>query len=204
MATGYTADIVDGKITTFKEFATKCMRAFGATMHMRDEPLNTPYRPAETSQYYLHELAELEKEKARIESMSEEDLVSTRKNELLERKRELEEIIRERKESRKRLEKILAEAKKYQPPTEDHEGIRKFMIAQLETTIEWDGSSEYYEKELKEVKEKINDLNPEEIRKELLDDIIYDLKYYTEKHNEDLKSVERSNKWVEDFLKSIE
>lgn len=40
MPTGYTAGILDNKITTFSEFALLCSRAFGATIHMREDDLD--------------------------------------------------------------------------------------------------------------------------------------------------------------------
>lgn len=43
MPTGYTAGILNGTIKTFKEFATKCSRAF--MIHMRDEAHDAPYTP---------------------------------------------------------------------------------------------------------------------------------------------------------------
>lgn len=52
MPTGYTAGILDGEINTFEEFAKTCMRAFGATIHMRDEPLSKTYEPEKTSDYH--------------------------------------------------------------------------------------------------------------------------------------------------------
>ena len=42
MPTGYTADIQDGKITTLREYALSCARAFGALIMMRDDPHDAP------------------------------------------------------------------------------------------------------------------------------------------------------------------
>lgn len=52
MATGFTSGIIDGSITNFKQFATQCIRAFGATLHMRDESLDVEYTPQKVSDYY--------------------------------------------------------------------------------------------------------------------------------------------------------
>ena len=43
MPTGYTAGIIDGKTETFQDFAKQCMRAFGVTIHMRDENMDKGY-----------------------------------------------------------------------------------------------------------------------------------------------------------------
>ena len=45
MPTGYTAGIADGTITNFEQYALRCIRAFGATMHLRDESLEHEYEP---------------------------------------------------------------------------------------------------------------------------------------------------------------
>lgn len=42
MPTGYTADIKDG--ITFRDFALRCARAFGATIMQRDEDISIPPR----------------------------------------------------------------------------------------------------------------------------------------------------------------
>jgi hypothetical protein len=51
MPTGYTAEILDGKVTTFREFAQKCMRAFESTIHMRDESLDKKYTSRKVEKY---------------------------------------------------------------------------------------------------------------------------------------------------------
>lgn len=42
MPTGYTCDVQNGKITTLREYALTCVRAFGVAITLRDEPLDTP------------------------------------------------------------------------------------------------------------------------------------------------------------------
>ena len=39
MPTGYTCHIEDGTVTTLRQYALTCARAFGACASMRDEPL---------------------------------------------------------------------------------------------------------------------------------------------------------------------
>ena len=40
MPTGYTTDIYNGKDVTFKDFALKCARAFGACIHQREDNID--------------------------------------------------------------------------------------------------------------------------------------------------------------------
>ena len=60
MPTGYTGYIVDGDITEFKDFAKLCMRACGATIHMRDEPTDKEYEPRTPSDYHLTSISRAE------------------------------------------------------------------------------------------------------------------------------------------------
>ena len=42
MPTGYTAIIEDDPNCTFEQYLMRCARAFGATVTMRDDPLDKP------------------------------------------------------------------------------------------------------------------------------------------------------------------
>ena len=55
MPTGYTEDIYNGKDVTFKDFALKCARAFGACVHQRDDDANDPPKLREPNTGYYEE-----------------------------------------------------------------------------------------------------------------------------------------------------
>lgn len=74
MPTGYTADLVDGKINTVEEYAKLCMRAFGATLHMRDEPLDKQYTTSEPSTYHLDAINDVKKDIERLQSTPIEEI----------------------------------------------------------------------------------------------------------------------------------
>jgi len=56
MPTGYTAGIINGETETFQDFAKDCMRAFGATMHMRDDDMDKDYVPRTPSDYHTKQI----------------------------------------------------------------------------------------------------------------------------------------------------
>ena len=60
MPTGYTEGIIDGKTETFQDFAKQCMRAFGATIHMRDEDMEAEITPRTPSDYSSKEIESFE------------------------------------------------------------------------------------------------------------------------------------------------
>ncbi len=203
MPTGYTAGIVDGEIKTFKDFAKNCARAFGATMHMREESLNTPYKPREVIPYYFDAVKEIEDKIKYTEITTPEELV---KNEELALRKEIEENLEEiskRKIGVKLIEQILIETKNYTPPTPEHEGIKKFMIEQLETTIQYDFNTNYYEDQNKELEHQLKSLNGVELKSEKLEYLNKQLTRRLESLEEQINLTNESNKWVKDFFDSL-
>ena len=51
-----------GKEVTFKQFALTCARAFGALVHMRDEPLSAPIEKPQQGSYHEDHLEDAQKE----------------------------------------------------------------------------------------------------------------------------------------------
>lgn len=205
MPTGYTAEIIEGKISTFKEFAQKCMRAFGATIHMRDESLDKKYVPREVEKYYIESVKECEEE---LESLkkSDDSFFAKKIREQLEEdyvyyQNKLSGVLK----SKRSLESILEDAKNWNPPTDEHTGIKDFMIEQLEETLRHDGDPTYHQKELEKIREKLESpIDVSEIRSQMIKDAEEDLERAKERLAEEIKRCEDSNKWAKEFLKSIE
>lgn len=205
MPTGYTDGIIKGDITTFEEFAILCTRAFGATIHMRDQPLDKRYEKAEISEYHPQELDRLRKEKSEMNGLSDEEIIDEAKNWVEEEKRGLHELIQESHKSKIKLTEILNKAKKFEPPTKDHEHFKKFMIDQLEKTIDFDCGTEYEEDLLKKLDQ--IEMDAESLRKKKLDRIDKSISYHEEELLKEKERCEGRNKWMDslfDSLKSFE
>jgi len=74
MPTGYTYPVEEGTITTAKEFAANCARAFGAFIHQRDDNGDVLYYPTPPSEdsYYVKALAEAKEKLASWLNTTEE------------------------------------------------------------------------------------------------------------------------------------
>lgn len=203
MPTGYTAGIIDGDIKTFEEYAKQCMRAFGATIHMRDESMNSEYEPRIPSSYYTDRIVELQKELDDLKNTSDEKLLENIKSKYAEQKEYLAKKVLEKEKTRTLLYKFLNTAINYNPPTEEHVGIKRFMIEQLEMTISSDCDTEYELTELKELKSLTNNIDVAQTREELTSSINESLEYYQKEFNKELKRCTDSNLWVEHFLQSL-
>jgi hypothetical protein len=144
MPTGYTAAIADG--ITFEQFALGCARAFGALVLMRDDPADAPIPDEfQPSDYHTKALAAARAELLRIERLTvpqaRDELAAEWANTEKDRVRRLEEMA----DLRCKYERMLAAAKAWNAPTSEHEGMRKFMIEQIEESIRFDCGGNYYD-----------------------------------------------------------
>lgn len=203
MPTGYTAGILDGKITTFPQFAKQCMRAFGATMHMRDDDMDAEFTPRTPSDYCSKRIKEAMQLLIDAEVLSDEVIIANRKKELEERKAYHLKSIEKSKVDTKNMNAILKDVRKWQPPTSEHTGIKDFMIDQIEKTIDFDCKTEYHDEGLAKIELELLTLNASEIRKYMIAKAKKDFEYNTKNYNEDVKRCDTSNQWVTDFINSL-
>ena len=203
MPTGYTYGIIEGKTKTFNEFAENCMRNFGACIHMRDDDSDKKYTPREPSNYHTKELQSSKEKLEKAEKMTDAELIEMRKKELKEDEKRYKKNIKETESARKKLDEFLLKAEAYDPPTEDHEGIKKFMIEQLKTTIDYDGSAKYSIEGLAKTEIELNNIDANDVRFTLMEEAHKNIAYHLKEHKEELKRCANSNKWVEIFVKSL-
>ena len=204
MPTGYTARVIEGKITTFEGFAKLCARAFGATIHMRDENLDVPYESRVPSDYYEEIIKEDEEKLERLKSSTDDeiklDILKCYNESLLYHKSKLEEI----EKHASILIPMLEKANSYVPPTEEHTGIKDFMIDQLKQTLDRDCDAEYHVERIKEIEEATSlGIDVKERRKEMLKECEEDLKRHRVNLKEEEERCLQSNLWVEQYYQSI-
>ncbi len=203
MPTGYTAGIIDGKTETFQDFAKQCMRAFGVTIHMRDENMDKEYEPITPSDYHTKALEEAKEKLKQAENLTDAELIEMRTKELEESKKFHLESIAKIKVTRAKLEEFLAKAIEFKAPTPEHEELRKFMIEQLQSTIDFDGKTDYHDKALPEIQMELNNIDANQIRFSMIADANTDITYHLKNHKEELKRCAQSNAWVETLLGSL-
>lgn len=204
MPTGYTAGIIDGEITTFEQFATQCTRAFGATIHMRDNPLDSPYEPRTPSEYYVNSLQSQREKLEETKTMTDEAIVQDFENLLKDSLEYHERELEKTKVNLGRLNSIMESAKSWVPPTEDHEGVRDYMIDQLEITIKADGDPSYHVNKIVQAKKELEEgIDPKVYREEKIKEIEDRISYYEGEVQKELERCKQSNDWMDKFLESI-
>ena len=138
MPTGYTAPVQDGTVVEFKDFAMQCARAFGGMIHMREDSQKAEYRPATVSDYYPNAIESTLAEIAEVEAWTAKDAMIAA---LTAWGRNLVADAEARKRSaayKERYDAMLAQVATWEPPTEEHQGLKDFMVSQLEDSIKFD------------------------------------------------------------------
>lgn len=197
MPTGYTSEMYNGKEQTFKEFAMKCARQFGACIRMRDEPSNIEIPVFEPDDYHLKALEKSRKEQANFNSMSEDQLRKEYKKLYDEETQAIAKQIKEYRELRQRYNQMLDQAKAWVPPTPDHKELKKFMIEQLQSSIDFDCNEEYTGK-YRNIPASF-----EEWKKKCIDKFAYDEEYHNKGYEKECANVARSNAWIKALKDSL-
>lgn len=204
MPTYYTAGIIDGKINDFKSFARLCMGNFGACIHMRDLPPGEPYSKREPDGYYLLRIEREKEELRKLEKMSDQEILDNEIETIKSNIKYHKEKIIEIGKLHAKLEEIRREIDSWVPPGDEHLGIKKFMMEQIETTINHDCDTEYLSSHLSKLDANPAKIDPAKIRKERMESHKESIATFTQRHKEDLQKIEDSHQWVVKFLKSIE
>lgn len=144
MPTGYTSAIKDG--ITFETFALQCARAFGALVMMRDDRLDAPipdeFKP---SDYYSNRIHEIANEITKVHGMTEAEAEVASNAECEARCERARDHIAEATILQRKYEEMLQRVREWSPPTEEHTGLKDFMIQQILDSIKFDCSTDYFE-----------------------------------------------------------
>lgn len=196
MPTGYTAPIYEGKEMTFEQFMLRCARNFGALISMREEPLDVPipddFQPDD---YHKNQIEKWQKKAAMFVRPKREDLESEYQAAYDKAKAEYDEKEVERKALRNRYADMIEKVKNWQPPTSDHENLKKFAISQLEDSMNHD--CHYWE---------FTFLDKERwVESEMNRDDFFakNLAYHKEQYEKEVKACKARTEWVRQLKASL-
>lgn len=137
MATGYTSVIKDG--ISARKFILRCARAFDACVMQRDEAVDVlPPKAVEASDYHQRRLEEGVEEYMKLRSMSQVDLEEAAGEARDEAVASNKRRVAETEDLGSKYEAMLDAVKEWQPPSEEHEPLRKFMVEQIQMSVEHD------------------------------------------------------------------
>jgi hypothetical protein len=204
MPTGYTHGVSEGTITTFEQFAEQCMRAFGACIMQRDDPMSDKpkLRTPDTS-YHSKELKRARAQLRRAKKVKASILALRAIEQAQNDHKYHTNKIAEEKVIFKRYSRMLEDAEAWVPPTPEHENFKKFMIEQLRDSIKHDCSGNYHERELQLAVSRLLGFNAKENRAELIETANRDIQYHLKEIAEERRRVKESNDWIMAIYNSL-
>ena len=202
MPTGYTDLLYNeetGKKATLKDFVLRCAHGFLGEMYDRslDTPIELELPP--DGGYHTERLAEAYKDKTEFESLTKVQVERRANADYRKERKDLFETIKRRDALRKRYEGMLAKVREWEPPTEEHEGLKNYMVEQLEGSIEHDCDVSYFQERLEELVMP----TPEQFKQRKLDRFDSDIKYYEEQVIKEIERTRQRNAWVKALFESL-
>ena len=196
MPTGYTEGVQSGRIKSFREYAWQCARASGACIHQRDDLGDVKPTRDEPSKHHAIERDNARAELKAFQSMSDLDRKAAWSDSERSRKKMAREQIAKNKKERERYEAMLAKAKAFSPPTEGHAEFAKFIVSQLESSIQFDCGGNYWERQLETV-------SFEKWQADRLATLERSVAHHAKEHEEELTRVDGRNAWLDALEKAI-
>jgi len=196
MPTGYTQLLHDNPDTTTAEFIMRCARAMGACVSMRDEPLSTPIpETLKVDEYYVNRVVETQRRLFELRAMTPEQARNQAHLKQCEANLSRAEELEKYKKIAAVIENMTKSVKEWRAPTEQHEGLKSFMLEQLGMeNPEW--MVDYYSKSAKP-------LDGDEWLKEEIERAKIDVERAEQRLAEEIESTAARNEWIKQLREAL-
>lgn len=200
MPSGYTASIYEGENPTFSEFIMRCARGMGALITMRDEAPDAPI-PDEFKPHTSYHDEAIAKARTTIEKLTSMDDASADEAAAEEYAQGMAEWNKRQEKSRdlaRRYRAMLAEVEAWQPPTPDHEGLKKFMREQLQESLRFDCQDDEFAQQWKPKRR-----SGPVWRDEKAAQAHRDIAYHSEERAKEVERTQARTDWVKALRESL-
>jgi len=151
MPTGYTSKLM-AEEQSFPEFVLGCARAFGALIAMRDSPNGTPIpEKFYPSDYHAKKVVLARKELKRLKAMKHGERLKFGQSAKEAAIKHNEQWLKKDKAENDRLLAMAQNVIAWNPPTKDHQGLKEFMLQQLDISR---NDLDYMHSQLEQAKER--------------------------------------------------
>lgn len=182
MPTGYSSAVLDGTITELKDFVLHCTPGVMGTI------------PSAPDQYYRNRLTETQEWLSDLLNMTPGEIEKAAQEDYEKSLNNWQKSDVDRQLFYERYNSMLIMVRNWQPPTQEHDSLRDFMIEQLERSIKFDCldierpieklPQEWYSHNIKEASGKID--------------------YYALEMVRELDKFEKNSAWMAELHKSLE
>lgn len=195
MPTGYTAELMD-KGQDFRTFILTCARAFGACIMQREDPMDQPPAKQAPSDYYTKAILTAQGRLQALKAMTPEQQKA--EGEML-RQQAVQSAQASRVRSlaeNERLDEMVAQVKAWIPPTDEHKGLKDFMLEQIKISR---NDPEWSAKWLRDAEDK----TAEAYFVEAVSRADHDLDYHAREHAKEVERTDGRNDWIDKLYASI-
>lgn len=193
MPTGYTAKLYDGEDVSFKDFLLGCAHAFN--FRMRDLPIGSEIPEPKMDDYYVKAVERDTERLAAAKALTIEQAQQAASDTYVAALNAAANAELRRLDHVKQYNKMVAEVRAWVPPTPAHQGIKDFMLQQLQVTYEFD---------LNPYKSDIVLQTPEQYIETEIASAQRSLDYSLEHLEEQTRKFNEGVEWVNALTKSIE
>lgn len=195
MPTGYTAGIADD--VTFNEFVMSCALGMGALVMMREEPMNAQIPEMfEPSDYNTKIIAETTAALERLDCMTiaEAEQAASAAYEIVIA--EQAKAVHRNDTLREKYTAMLEKVEAWQPPSEDHNGLKEFMVEQIISSINYDCGNYYRDQKHKKI-------TGAEWKKQEETRLHKDMAYHEAENTKEVERTEARNNWLRKLRESL-
>lgn len=194
MPSFYTQGVQSGEVTSLREFILICARAMNALYIMRDKPAEMPIpkRLEPDTKYYDERLAEANARLKELRAMSVKEKVEAAaayNTSVLQRNAE---CVAQNEKERKRYTDMIEKVRAWENPPE---GLKDFMLEQLENGRSFDTTDKPYQGETFSAPDWY-DMEVEQA--------VNNIAYYMKQANAIIARTEENNRWLEKLHTSLE
>lgn len=194
MPTGYTEEIKNG--ISFEDFVMTCARQMSPLICLKDNfyaPIPEKFEP---SKYHLETLKLYEEKLKKLQEMLPFETEAAAK-EYYEKRIEYNKTMKQKNILlEEKYKKIKKQVEEWQPPTEKHEALKKFMFEQINTSIECDCHVDYFD-------ETPIKLTGKQWLKEKIEETKDSIKYHKEKYEKEIIHTKEANEWLNQLRNSL-
>lgn len=195
MPTGYSSIIDEGG--KFDEYVWRCARAFGPLISMRDDPLDAPIPDKVESlgseNYHQTQLDLAKETLTKLGDMSEAEVRSAAKADYEQAHKYWKKHKDETDKSRALYFAMRDKVQSWKPPTPEHEGLKTFMLSQIDGGMPYESSTADIPKLLP----------PDEWKAQKVESAKWDIAYHTKHLAESLEGEQKATAWLNRLRQAV-
>jgi len=168
-------------------------------MHQRDEPSEAKPSYIDLGTYHIEQIAIIERDIENLKNLSIEDARKASVEEYIEEKLGISKKIAELIDLEAKYRDMLASVDNWQVPTKEHNGLKEFMIDQINESIKFDCALGFWQNRLVEIEV----LSGADWIADKLKEKRAQIRYHKSAHESEILRCKRQHEWINALYNSL-